>query len=351
MAKQFTIPFKSFYDTDCTIDIYVDGYSGAVEELKAGIMPFIVENSRSSVVSGANGLVETFFKINAISSIDLNNTALQSEEYGDIWFEYKEETVLKYKGVISPFETGSPYEGDGYYTLGIGAEIGLNELKSKELRNTDGSILEGRIRLIDVISLALKSLTLPNTFNIKSFVSIQTFTGATEVGADTDFFSRYVDAEAFKIGLNEWMSCYEALETVLSGKFDLYFDEECWVLDYPLNSLASTRNVAVYDADGVFDSRTNVSISKPEIDNTKVKRGGNEGRVFSKKNITIDHKINSIVNKITNPNFEFDGFDILNWTSTVGSLELGGYGTQSEPFMLKLVVVFIQKLRQQIPSI
>jgi len=84
MAKQFTIPFKSFYDTDCTIDIYVDGYSGAVEELKAGIQPFVVENSRSSVVSGANGLVETFFKINAISSSDLNNTALQSEEYGDI---------------------------------------------------------------------------------------------------------------------------------------------------------------------------------------------------------------------------------------------------------------------------
>ena len=336
MAKQFTIPFKSFYDTDCTIDIYVDGYSGDVEELKAGIMPFVVENSRSSVVSGANGLVETFFKINAISSSDLNNTALQSEEYGDIWFEYFEGATLKYKGVVSPFETGSPYEGDGYYTLGIGAEIGLNELKSKELRNADGSILESRIRLIDVVALALKSLTLPNQFNIKSFVSIQTFTGTTEVGADTDFFSRYVDAETFKIGLNEWMSCYEALETVLSGKFDLYFDEECWVLDYPLNSLASTRNVAVYDADGVFDARTNVSISKPVVDNTKVKRGGNEGRMFSKKNIKIDHKINSIINKITNPNFEFSGFDILNWTSTVGSLEIGGYGTQAEPFYAKI---------------
>lgn len=336
MAKQFTIPFKTFYGTGCTIDIYVEGYSGSVEELKAGVMPFVVENSRSSVVSGANGLVETFFKINAISSSDLNNTSLQSEQYGDIWFEYKEEDVLKYKGVISPFDTGSPYEGDGYYTLSIGAEIGLNELKSKELRGANGSILSGRVRLIDVISLALKSLTIPNTFNIKSFVSLQTYTGSTEVGVDTDFFSRYVDAETFRIGLNEWMSCYQALETVLSGKFDLYFDNESWVLDYPLNSLASTRNITTYNSNGSYISRINEVIEKPTINNATVKRGGNEGRLFSKKNIKIEHKISSIINKISNPNFEFSGFDILDWTSTVSSLEIGGYGTQSEPYYAKL---------------
>jgi len=338
MAKQFTIPFKSFYGTNCTIDIYSDSFSGSVTELNGGIPPITIENSRTSSNNGANGIIETFFKINAISTTDLNNTSLQSEEYGDMWFEYKEGSTVKYRGVISPFETGSPYDADGYYTLGISAEIGLNELKDKEIRNADGSPLEGRVRLIDIIALSLKSLTLTNTFNIKSFVSIDTYVGATEVGADTDFFSRYVDAEAFKIGLNEWMSCFEALETVLSGKFDLYFDNENWVIDYPLNSLAATRNITTYDPDGVYVSRVNSTINKPLISDSIIKRGGTEGRQFSKKNVKIEHKINSISNKITNPNFEFTGFDIIGWTneSSISSLEIGGYGTQVAPYYAKI---------------
>jgi len=337
MAKKYIIPFNTNYGKECLVEIYIEGATGDVIELKGSGNPFVVEQDRTNSSTALKGIIDTYYKIEIISTADVTMSSFDHEQYGDVWFKYYEDEVLCHVGVISPFESGSPYEGDGYYAITLSGESGIKELKNKEFRNTNGAFLSGKMTVQTAIHLCMLQLFQPNAFQYESRVDISVFVDGTQVSTNEDFLSQYIDAETFKTGINTLMSCYEALETILAGNFDFVFDNKKWVIDYSRSYIQSERRITNYSASSFLSSNV-VSVSPTPLDNSVILRNGSEGRFFSKKNIKINKEIKSVRNSITNGVFEAVGDDILGWTNenSFSSKTIGGYGTQDEPYYVKI---------------
>jgi hypothetical protein len=336
MAKKYTIPFKSLDNKDCVIDIFINGATGDVIELVAGANPFIIEQDRTNSSVYTKGVIDTYYTINAWSQSGTNLFSFGSEEYGDVYFKYYEDTVLLHTGILNPFESGSPYLQDGLYAISLSAESGIKNLKDKEFRADSGAFATGKITLAKAVSICLKNLHIPNEYPIQTRVGIETYIGATKKGVTGDFFTKLIDAESFKTGTNTWMSCFEVLEAICSGIFDLYFDHDKWVIDYNADYLGSNHYIYNFDDAGDFLTSTSGLISKTNINSSDLK--GNESYLFSKKNIKISQGIKSVKNSIVNGVFQASGFDILNWTneSSFASSVIGGTGTVDDPFYFRV---------------
>jgi hypothetical protein len=335
MAKgvKFRIEYKSFFDDNCKIEILVEGYSGVIYDVKGAAEGLLIERNKTIQDTALNGLLDTKYTITGVTSAEYNAKAFGSEEYGDIVFKYYVNTIQKESGVITPFDTAQGYLPDGSTYLSLGAEIGFQQLKETTFTNTGGAFFSGRIKLIDAISKALQLLPVPNTYPIQSDINTLTYTDGVEVDTANGFFERYIDAEAFKNSSREWMNAYEVLSNIVADTYQLSFHSGKWSIINPIESLQADKYVTIYSFEGVRQSRTLTNVTTKALSAETILSGGQEGKRFSRKNITISHEVKSVANRMPNALFARTGFDINDWTNedSFGSTQVGGDGTNSDP--------------------
>lgn len=335
MAKaiKFRILFINEEESSCKVDVLFEGYSGAIIEVVGGVVPFKITNDQEINSSALMGLFESTYSISGVCENGFSHADFDSENYGDIVFNYYVDSVLMESGIIDPFEASQSFLPDGTHITNLSAESGLTHLKTKVFANVDGTPISGRLKLIEVIVKCLDLLALPNVSSIVSEVNIDTYVGANKVANGVDFFKRYIDVEAFKTSAITWMTAYEVLESICGGIVGLKYNAGSWVLSLPENNLKASKIITTYDSSGAELSSIDTTVTSYDIGNETVLHGGVEGKLFSKRELELNYSIGSLINKVPNPNFNRSGFDILEWTNedSFASTEVGGSGTDEDP--------------------
>ncbi|MCR9066264.1 MAG: hypothetical protein NXI00_19995, partial [Cytophagales bacterium] len=336
LGVKYQIPFKNFANVTCRVDILVEGYSDSAIELDGDANAFEVDIAPDNGSGVYIPILENNYKITALSRSGFSLADFSSESYGSLAFKYYEDSTLIYQGVIDPFEASEEYGPEGMHMVSLSAESGLKRLAREEFRAVDDSFLEGRIQLIEAISICLQHLGIANTLPIVSEVNVDTYTGDTQVGASSDFFEKYIDAEAFKKSATEWMTCYEVLETIMGGAFSLMFANGSWRIVFPVNKLESSIYVTTYNYLGVKQSRTSTTVTAASLGDTL--KGSAEGLLFSRRTLAIKQSVKSLINRVTNPTFLRSGFDILNWSNedSFSGTQVGGDGSKDNPTYFRI---------------
>ena len=340
MAKgiKYRIEYDNFHGEELKIDILFEGFSGSVTAITGTGEPFVkkTEQSIGDIIKGQ--ILESEYTISGITGDGFSLSDFTSENYGDIVFNFYKDATLIYSGVIAPFESSQELLPDGLASLSLSAETGLKQLYKQTIKNEDDSFLSGRYKLIDIIYKALRLLEVPNTFDIVSEVNTLVYIDGVRKNSTLDFFENYIDAEAFKLAPNTWMSAYETIEAILGSVYTLKLHESKWVISNFVDNTQTSKYITTYNYLGVKQSRVSTAKVTRALSSQIVLNGGTEGKLFSKSRVEIKQNIYSLVNRLLNPVFAYSSFDIVDWTNegSFTSVEYGGDGSNSTPYYFKI---------------
>ncbi len=330
---KYRIEWTDESGNDCKVDILVNGYASTIYEITPAKTAFKIDRNPGSIGVTNGRIIETNYTISGYTSANFSVDDFTSENYGDIIFKYYVETVLKETGVIVPFEANQLLVADGLTTLNLSAETGIKALNRKEFIDDSGNRLEGRITIAQAVAYCFKQLYDPNTADIITSENIEVYVDDIEVSDTIGFFGNYIDAEAFKETSIKWLNCYQVLEVILGGVFELQYYDGNWRIKTFNSYTEDAVLVSVYDSDGALSSSSSTGITAETYGDLKILAKGSEGRLFSKRKVKVIQQIKSLISRIVNPTFERTSFDIDDWTNeeSLTSTTVGGDGSNSNP--------------------
>lgn len=129
-ALKYYYEWKDYEDTTFREEIWVEGFVGDAEELKAGSEPLIKTYNKDVGEKYLGGIVPFVVNLSAKSSATFKATEFTGENYGDAILKHKQGSTVLFNAIIVPFEGMDEDLDDGFYKVQLSAECGLNYLKS-----------------------------------------------------------------------------------------------------------------------------------------------------------------------------------------------------------------------------
>lgn len=192
----------------------------------------------------------------------------------DFYDEYKVQIICDginvFEGFVEPSEGGYPLK-DRPYIVEISCTDGLGLLKNIPLTDVNENNFNNRAKLIEYIAGALDktNLELP----IRTYCNIfNTSMSDRSLNDSNDMFNQTkVHHRTFLKNVNEFVSCYEALEIILAEAFTLHYWKGYWTINY-VGELTSTsgRYYTNYSKEGVLinggqDNSNQINVGKNHL--------------------------------------------------------------------------------------
>jgi hypothetical protein len=301
MAKslKYFYEYRSFIGNNLhKVEIWVEGFSGTAEELQAGKPALTIEQNKTVAEQYLGGLVPTRFLLQAISTATFKESAFDSQSYGDYSILKYTDSVLEYEGIIDPFTSRDLDLPDGMFATQISAECGLNYLKTETFTPTNV-----RVRLLNVLKACIDKL--PHKSNFGFSIVDNTTVSTDNLGTTTaNYWDSFVDDRQYKD-----KNCYDVLAEVLQAYNELYLSKGKWHVRNIAEMNRGNSTERVYSSTLTLLSTT--AFNRVVAANVERNAGGNFGKNFSLKNVTIE-KPKSLSREL----FEAGEFnDLTGWTS------------------------------------
>jgi hypothetical protein len=278
MAKslKYFYEYRSFIGNNLhKVEIWVEGFSGTAEELQAGKPALTIEQNKTVAEQYLGGLVPTRFLLQAISTATFKESAFDSQNYGDYSILKYTDSVLEYEGIIDPFTSRDLDLPDGMFATQISAECGLNYLKTETFTPTNG-----RVRLLNVLKACIDKL--PHKSNFGFSIVDNTTVSTDNLGTTTaNYWDSFVDDRQYKD-----KNCYDVLAEVLQAYNELYLSKGKWHVRNIAEMNRDNSTERVYSSTLTLLSTT--AFNRVVAANVERNAGGNFGKNFSFKNVTVE---------------------------------------------------------------
>lgn len=290
------------------IDIEQRDYTGEVEEICGGAVPFLLEynpEDESQLVASMATmelLVEEEGQFNEIRIGDDRQHIVR--KYLDSGSGF----VLEWAGYITPEFYQEPYIFKPY-PIKLKAIDGLGELQNKPFVQDSGEEYFGPVSIIKIISECLKKLPVPR--NLHSCINIFEENMDT-TAADDPLAQAFINTENYR-GKN----CNDVITNLIKPftGAELLQSFGVWWIRTREQSVDSTLNFRVFDKDGEYDSNdtidTRKSLGFPRSTSrmcfTESSQLLNYGRPYGK--VTITHDLDKDNNMLDTGGFEVNDID------------------------------------------
>lgn len=303
----FGLRYLLTYQNGCgdatRLELYERDYTGDVEEVDGGASPLILEREN------AKSVFEYFRGMNATLTL-LSDDSLKYQHVfeGDerkFRFIYKRGGLIKMAGWVIPDIYTEPWKSEPYQTE-IKITDGLGGLKDLPLRKPDGTNFSGVNTEFDYIIAALRRTNLDLNVILAVNLLEQQMTG------NVSFLECYLNAEVFqdqKNGINQPISCYDALEKILRSYNATIFQQDGkWIIvriaELYLSSVPFTEYDFLGNAVGGGNLSTRFNLNDFNLHGSTLQTQ----RAFN--NVTVSYTYGTLLTQ--NQNFVTDGF-FDNW--------------------------------------
>lgn len=243
-------------------------------------VPFIIEGDLILNDDSDEGIIiarSATFNIHAddfLSEIDWDT--FMTDNYDEWWIIIYLDGHALFEGFIVPEEGNRPLL-DRPYPIKITASNGLKLLKDVSLTDFNGVSFKGKYTLLQYIIGALSKTFLnnisdPNGIPLRIYSSLYEPSMAHR-GEDITacwFHLAKLDHRTFQSDATSFMSCYDALVTILGRHSRLFYWNARWVIDFmPEHQYMEQRYYTEYAANGTIlngtlDPETHASFGKSE---------------------------------------------------------------------------------------
>jgi hypothetical protein len=217
MAYQikYRITFKTLQGDTCKVNLFIDGYSGAITELDPASNPFILQefNSDEDIYKPLRPQQAT---INFISqpTVSIDDFLSNSDTYCYVAFEFLSAVQYYWVGYLLQDDFQETWQ-DTNHIITLRATEGLGMLQSQPLADNAGDELIGRYTPWQLIQYAAFG-------SIQSFVEHKVISNLYHSSMDQtsdvpSIGQCYLDARTFSIGDGEYDNKYNVLDKINSA--------------------------------------------------------------------------------------------------------------------------------------
>jgi hypothetical protein len=247
----YQLKFKNKLSESWEVDLSEqDGAATSVEQLVAQ-NPSVTLQYNSD---GDQGKYDCIISLSATinlwinSSATLNHLTFIQATYEKWRVQIRQDGVAVFDGYLIP-ENGSISLKDKPYVISLQATDGLGLLKNYPLTDVTGLRFDGRNSIISYVAgaLAKNILGLP----VRVYCNIYESTmNDRAIAIHRDAFQQAkIHHRTFLKEDGEFVSCYDALDTILKGHFRLYYEAGGWVI-YRIPEYTQVSEVYYTDYDG-----------------------------------------------------------------------------------------------------
>ncbi len=287
-ALKYWYEWKDFEETLFREEIWVEGFVGTAEELKAGSEPLIKTYNKDVGEKYLGGIVPFVVNLSAKSSATFKATEFTGENYGDAILKHKQGSTVLFNAIIVPFEGMDDDLDAGYYKVQLSAECGLNYLKSITFEPT-----KTRKTLLNIIDVCLTNLPYIDSFGYYVVDNTTTNDGSS---TGLNYFDTFIDDRQFTD-----MNCYDVIKAIIQEYGQFVFADGRWNIFNISNISKENSTYRIYNA--AVSLTSSGTYTRP----TKTIRrlaGGKFGRLFSQQSVKVEKKAS--VKRSINSNSELD---------------------------------------------
>lgn len=287
-ALKYYYEWKDYEDTTFREEIWVEGFVGDAEELKAGSEPLIKTYNKDVGEKYLGGIVPFVVNLSAKSSATFKATEFTGENYGDAILKHKQGSTVLFNAIIVPFEGMDEDLDDGFYKVQLSAECGLNYLKSITFEPT-----KTRKTLLNIIDVCLTNLPYIDSFGYYVVDNTTTNDGSA---TSLNYYDTFIDDRQFTD-----MNCYDVIKAIIQEYGQFVFADGRWNIFNISNISKENSTYRIYNA--AVSLTSSGTYTRP----TKTIRrlaGGKFGRLFSQQSVKVEKKAS--VKRSINSNSELD---------------------------------------------
>jgi hypothetical protein len=212
---KYRITFKTLQGDTCKVNLFIDGYSGAITELDPASNPFILQefNSDEDIYKPLRPQQAT---INFISqpTVSIDDFLSNSDTYCYVAFEFLSAVQYYWVGYLLQDDFQETWQ-DTNHIITLRATEGLGMLQSQPLADNAGDELIGRYTPWQLIQYAAFG-------SIQSFVEHKVISNLYHSSMDQtsdvpSIGQCYLDARTFSIGDGEYDNKYNVLDKINSA--------------------------------------------------------------------------------------------------------------------------------------
>ena len=212
---KYRITFKTLQGDTCKVNLFIDGYSGAITELDGASNPFVLQefNSDEDIYKPLRPQQAT---INFISqpTVSIDDFLSNADTYCYVAFEFLSTTQYYWVGYLLQDDFQESWQ-DQKHVITLKATEGLGLLQNQPLTDNAGDELIGRFTPWQLIQYAAFG-------TIQSFVEHKVISNLYHSTMDDTLTTPaigqcYIDARTFSIGDGEYDNKYNVLDKINSA--------------------------------------------------------------------------------------------------------------------------------------